>query len=221
MKAINIIGLLLILLTSIVGNQIAPGRYCAFSDNDTVWAFGQTKDAENDKHGFWVYLAKWENMRNLGYVGNFSDNMLNGWLITFYGDSLQHKNSEIHYENGILNGTTNFYNEKGQCNHVLKYQDDEMIYSHYLIYEDFGYENDFIPRGKTQRSARDSALLDATYSMDKILPFFCEETMPDKQDKIIVFNSWTNSITAINVAICVILLILNVISSRIARGNND
>ncbi len=55
MKIINILGILLILLISSLGNKIAPGRYCTYYKSDTVRAFGQTQNAENDKHGFWVF----------------------------------------------------------------------------------------------------------------------------------------------------------------------
>ncbi len=56
MKLINIIGILLILLISTLGNRIAPGRYCTYYEDDTVTAFGPTKNAGNDKHGFWVFF---------------------------------------------------------------------------------------------------------------------------------------------------------------------
>ena len=38
MKYINIIGILLIILISTIGNRIAPGRYCTYFDNDTYLA---------------------------------------------------------------------------------------------------------------------------------------------------------------------------------------
>ena len=47
MKYINIIGLILIVITLTIGNRIAPGRYCAYYNNDTIWALGPTNGDEN------------------------------------------------------------------------------------------------------------------------------------------------------------------------------
>lgn len=212
MKAINIIGLLLVILTSTVGNKTAPGRYCAYSYNDTVWAFGQTKEAENDKHGFWVFLDRWGELHNLHCTMNFADNKRNGWLIEFHGDSLQRKAAEVYYKNDTAEGTAKFYNTQGELNHITKYQDGEMTYSHYIIYKDFGFV-DYMALGKDKPDSMDSMMVDATSSMEYILPFWYNTVLPEKDDRIIVFNSWSNAITTINVVICCILLILNILNT--------
>ena len=212
MKAINIIGLLLIVLTSTVGNRIAPGRYCTFSENDTVRAFGQTKVAENDKHGFWVYLDRWGGKNNLGFVINYKDNKRDGWYVSFAGDSVQNKSSEIHFRNDVVDGTVRFYNMRGQCNEVLEYKDGEMVRDHYLIYEDF---DEICFKDPLNPPQLDSAKMDMLIAglVDEIDLFPTDDFSPDKEkDKIIVFNSWTNNITAINVVICCVLLVLNVVS---------
>ncbi len=211
MKAINIIGLLLIALISTIGNRIAPGRYCAISLHDTVWAFGQTKYAENAKQGFWVYLDRWGKMQNLSCVINYSDNKRDGWVVEFHNDSLQRKCSEIFFKNDTVDGTAKYYNIKGDCNHFIKYKNGEMIRVHYLIYEDFGFV-DYMAHGKEKPDALDSMIVDMSGGMAYIMPFMYETTFPEKEDRIVVFNSWTNNITTINVVICCILLVLNVVS---------
>ena len=206
MKLINIIGILLILLISTLGNRIAPGRYCTYYKSDTVRAFGQTQNAENDKHGFWVFLDRWENKQNLSCVMNFENNKRNGWLVEFQGDSLQNKYSEIYYKNDIVDGTTKFYNMQGKCNLIVKYKNGEMTYNHYLIYEDFGFV-DFMAPGAEKPSETDSMIVDA--SLHNLNPFLDLDISPQPDDQIVVFNSWTNKITASNIVICCILLILN------------
>lgn len=80
MKKINIIGLVLIILIQTITNRIVPGRYCTYFNNDTIWAFGPTLKAENDKEGFWVYLGKSypSNVLTLSSVATYKDNKLNG-----------------------------------------------------------------------------------------------------------------------------------------------
>ncbi|MBQ1696658.1 MAG: hypothetical protein II075_02125 [Bacteroidales bacterium] len=188
MKAINIIGLLLIVLTSTIGNRIAPGQYCAGFQRDTVWAFGQTKGAENDKHGFWVIFNKWHYLDNLGAVGHFVDNKQDGAWITFNCDSLQTKESEAHYINGNLSGLWMLYNSDGSLKCKIQYADDKIVDGWWCD------NNSMVVVG------------------NKIAPM--EYIMLDNMegDKYVVFNSWTNNITTINVVICCILLVLNVVS---------
>ena len=219
MKIINILGILLILLISSLGNKIAPGRYCTYYKSDTVRAFGQTQNAENDKHGFWVFLDRWENKQNLSCVMNFENNKRNGWLVEFQGDSLQTKATEIHYLNDTIDGTVKIYNIDGKCNQVLKYNKGEITKRHFLIPEDywtFEYTN-----GKPK--ALDSAFIDNMAAIDgeKIIFFIEDFWNPEPDDQIVVFNSWTNKITAINVAICCILLILNFINLIKHRKNKN
>jgi len=188
MKAINIIGLLLIVLTSTIGNRIAPGRYCAGFQRDTVWAFGQTKNDENAKHGFWVLFNKWYYMDNLGAVGHFVDNKKNGTWITFFSDSLQTKESECHYIKDSLSGFWLLYNYDGSIRSKLKY-------SHDTIVDGWWRNNEHAVDVGGKIAPMDVILLD---KMDG--------------DKYVIFNSWTNNITTINVLICCVLLVLNVVS---------
>ena len=188
MKAFNIIGLLLIVLTSTIGNRIAPGRYCAGFQRDTVWAFGQTKDAENGKHGFWVVLNKWYYLNNLGAVGHFIDNKQDGAWITFNCDSLQTKESEAHYVNGKLSGLWMLYNKDGSLKCKIQYARDTIV-------DGWWHNNEHMVEVGGKNAPMDVILLDKM-----------------EGDKYVIFNSWTNNITTINVVICCVLLVLNVVS---------
>jgi len=207
MKIINFIGILLILLTSTIGNKIAPGRNCTFVKNDTVRAFGPTKYAENDKYGFWVFLDHWNKMDNLNCVMYFSDNKRNGWLTEFQGDSLQTKSSEIHYLNDTIDGEVKIYNSDGKCNQIMTYKQGEVIKQHFFIPEDYAIFE--YVEGKKPDNI-DSAFYDVMLSDEEKILFFLEDFWnPMKEDDVVIFNSWTNKITTIIIVICCILMILN------------
>lgn len=189
MKYINIIGILLIILISTIGNRIAPGRYCTYFDNDTLRACGPTSGAENDKQGFWVFLSWWESSPNLTAVVNYENNLRQGWLISFQLDSMQTREAEIYYVNDTIDGEVRRYNAKGQQRTKEKYVKGELDYlnSHF-----YSYYDDMI----------------ITY------PFLDAGLEPFPGDTIVVFNSWTNKITYIIIAISSILLILNILNIK-------
>jgi hypothetical protein len=197
MKIINFIGILLILLTSTIGNKIAPGRYCAYSKNDTVWAFGPTRDAENDKYGFWVLLDQLIGKKdiNLYAVGKFENNRLNGTWIEFQVDSLQTRAIESYYENDTLNGHFYDYDTLGKLCASRIYEKNHCISG--VIY----------PNGKYLFSGSDG---DDYPNLDVFSTTLMITSDPHYYyNKFVIFNSWTNKITTIIIVICCILIILN------------
>lgn len=218
MKTINIIGIVLVFLVSTIGNRIAPGRYCAFSQNDTVWAFGPTKYAENDREGFWVFLDRWYHRKNLDCVVNYHDNKREGWYVEFHADSLQTRCAEMYYVNDTLNGVVNMYNRRGQRNLTMTYKNGVMQSHHCLILDDYA-DIDYVDGKKPD--ALDSAFFDATmWPGGEFMPVIDDFFIPaPSTDKIVVFNSWSNSITTINILICSVLILLNVIDIIKKRRN--
>ena len=211
MKYINIIGLILIVITLTIGNRIAPGRYCTYFENDTLRACGPTSDAENDKQGFWVYLGWWNNEPNLETVVNYKDNLRQGWQISFQGDSIQTRESELHYINDTIDGEVRLYNMKGQRNLERKYTKGEIYYQHYLIYSDY-VTTEWID-GKPP-SDLDSTYEDMLLWSEQPCPFMDERIALEPTNIVVVFNSWTNKITYIIIAISSILLILNLLNIK-------
>jgi len=211
MKYINIIGLILILFISTIGNHIAPGRYCTYLDNDTLRACGPTSGAENDKNGTWVYLDKWGKTSNLSTIVNYKDNLRQGWQISFQTDSMQTKDSEIHYVNDTIDGDVRLYNAKGQRNLEMKYGKGVIYDEHFLIYDDYAIL-DWID-GK-RPAVIDSLIMDMVMYIPDFCPFMDESISLEPSDTVVVFNSWTNKITYIIIAISSILLILNILNIK-------
>ncbi|MBR4678476.1 MAG: hypothetical protein IKO99_10800 [Bacteroidales bacterium] len=200
MKLINFIGILLILLTSTIGNKIAPGRYCTFYENDTVTAFGPTKYAENDKYGFWILFGKLlpQHDINLYAVGKFENNRLNGTWIEFQGDSLQTRAIESYYINDSLNGHFYDYDTLGILCTKRYYKNDECDSG--IVFENSRYLwQDSYDFGFVDLNIRTTILND----MSK--PNYTHQ-------QFITFNSWTNKITTINILMCSILLLLNILN---------
>lgn len=220
MKYINIIGLILIVITLTIGNRIAPGRYCAYYNNDTIWALGPTNGDENAKNGFWVFFDKQypSNNLTLSSIGNYKKDKLHGWVIQFDGDSLLSKYSEQYFLNDTLNGEVRFFNKSGKCNLLMHYSRGEMIDRHYLIPEDY---TTFEFLNNVKPEMLDSTFIDEIVGMgEKYDPCITILTTPTPDDRIVIFNSWTNIINYICVAICGILLILNIINFKKNRKMN-
>lgn len=214
MKYINITGLLLILAISTIGNSIAPGRYCTYYNNDTVWALGATNRDETSKEGLWVFLGKSYPSNNitLSSVGTYKDDRLQGWLITFDGDSLLYKFSEQYFSNDTLNGDVRFFNKNGKCNLVMSFEHGEMVDRHYLIPEDYS-TFEWINNEKPE--IIDSAFIDAIVGMSENYdPCINMLTEPTPDETVVIFNSWTNKITYTIIAISSILLILNLLNIK-------
>ena len=207
MKIINIICLTLLLLLQIIGNRIAPGRYCTYFNNDTIWAIGSTNSDETGKEGFWAFLGKSYPSNNitLSNVGTYKNNKLQGWLISFEGDSLLNKVSEQYFTNDILNGKVRFYNKNGKCNLEMSFEQGKMVDRHYLIPEDY---STFEWLNNEKPEILDSAFIDAIVGMgenyDPCINFLTE---PSPDDRIVIFNSWSNIITFITIVICSLLVI--------------
>lgn len=214
MKYINIIGILLILIILTVGNRFAPGRYCSYYNNDTIWAFGPTNGDENAKEGFWVFLDKQYQSKKLtlSSIGNYNENKLQGLFIQFDGDSLLSKYSEQYFTNDTLNGEVRFFNKSGKCNLLMRFSRGEMIDRHYLIPEDY---STFEWINNVKPEILDSTFIDEIVGMgDKYDPCINILTTPTLYDRIVIFNSWINIINYICIAICGILLILNIINLK-------
>lgn len=219
MKKINIICLTLLLSLQIVGNYIAPGRYCTYYNNDTLRAIGYTNTNETGKEGLWVFFGKSypSNHITLSSVGTYKDNKLQGWLVDFDGDSLLNKVSEQYFTNGTLNGEVRFYNKHGKRNLEMCFENGEMVYRHYLIPEDY---STFEWLNNEKPEIIDSAFIDAIVGMgEKYDPCINLLTEPFPDDRIVIFNSWTNIITLITIGISSILLILNLFNIKY-NGNN-
>lgn len=185
MKTINIIGIVLIFLVSTIGNRIAPGRYCTYYNNDTVWAFGSTKSAENDKCGFWVYQNKWYK-GSLGIVGIYCNDKPQGIWTEFRSDTLCTVFARYNFADGLLN--------------VYDY-DGKMIRKYKMFNDTIG-------------GVWDLSNPNASYGLNELRlasPLECGYEYVASEDKIVVFNSWTNSITTINVLIGSVLILLNAI----------
>ena len=186
LSKINFIGICLILLTVIFGNKIATGRYCAYYDKDTIWAFGQI---ENSKRiGFWVFLGRGKYNGTLDAVGNFNDDKLNGWWVEYYEDSLQTKYVERRFVNDTIVGFGNFYDEKGLLKRVQWYENGEIIGAN-EIWKD----GKFYPSNTAEST------------------FLKELITPDNEDLIVIINSWSNIIDKTVAGIAVFLLIVNVL----------
>ena len=211
MKYINIIGLILIVITLTIGNRIAPGRYCTYFENDTLRACGPTSDAENDKQGLWVYLDKWGKTSNLSTIVNYKNNLRQGWQISFQTDSMQTKDSEIFYINDTIDGEARIYNSKGQRNLLMKYNKGVIFDEHFLNYDDYSII-EWID-GK-QPDVIDSSKMDMALFIPDFCPFIDESISLDPTNTVVVFNSWTNKITYIIIAISSILLILNLLNIK-------
>ncbi len=211
MKYINIIGILLIILISTIGNRIAPGRYCTYFDKDTLRACGPTSNDENDKQGFWVFLEWWHCSPNLYTVVNYKDNLRQGWQITFNTDSMQTRGAEIHYVNDTIDGEVRIYNGKGQRNLERKYAKGEIYYQHFLNYSDY-VTIEWID-GK-QPADVDSIDIDMLLWSHQTRPFIDESLDIYPNETVVIFNSWTNKITYIIIAISSILLIINILNIK-------
>jgi len=94
----------------------------------------------------------------------------------------------------------------------MRFEHGEMVYRHYLIPEDYTnlcYIDDQKPE------VLDSAFIDAIIGMDeKYNPCVDWYTSPTPDDRIVIFNSWTNKITYIIIAISSILLIINILNIK-------
>ena len=119
--------------------------------------------------------------------------------------------SELHYINDTIDGEVRLYNMKGQRNLEIKYTKGEIYYQHYLIYSDY-VTTEWID-GKPP-SDLDSTYEDMLLWSEQPCPFMDERIALEPTNIVVVFNSWTNKITYIIIAISSILLILNLLNIK-------